>query len=399
MLKAEPKTILNFLSTHFDALKEIYELHKENELIQREALAAVLHEHKADISNQLTEYKILKKVGEDFQLREVYLNLFEFILNEFRLLLPETIAKYEQSIGALFKKIREGINKDSQILGQRIADLHNEIKELNEAVEKNTIRLLAETRELKANVEKIDYREKVRKASFWIDFYIKPLNNILDINHSDSITNKLFDISEYVNVKRLNFEDERLRMQFEKLYQFLVQVNDEMLRQNKLLTNELLPLIERIRTENLILTGFIEFLKVPYKTPVPKVFKSERNYAYSNDMYLNAKEYLEQFAEESVIIIDEPNLGNSEKWVFNKEYYKQKLVQNLPMNNFFEWAGLTLKSEYKAIETEKFFAVTSLLFDDGFMLEVDEESDKQLIKTTNMVLRVPVIKLNKYGIS
>jgi hypothetical protein len=399
MLKAEPKTILNFLSAHFDALKEIYELHKESELIKHEALAAVLHEHKADISNQLTEYKILKKVGDDFQLRDVYLNLFEFILNEFRLLLPETIAKYEQSIGVLFKKIREGINKDNQILGQRIADLYNEIKELNEAVEKNTIRLLAETRELKSNVEKIDYQEKVRKASFWIDFYIKPLNNILDINHSDSITNKLFDISEYVNIKRLNFHDERLRMQFEKLYQLLVQVNDEMLRQNKLLTNELLPLIERIRTENLILTGFIEFLKVPYKSPVPKVFKSERYYVYSNDMYLNAKEYLEQFAIESVIIMDEPNLVESEKWVFNKEYYQQKLVQNLPMNNFFEWVGLTLKSEYKTIDTDKFFAVAGLLFDEGIILEIDEDKDKQLIKTTNMILRVPVIKLNKYGIS
>lgn len=399
MLKAEPKTILNFLSAHFDALKEIYELHKESEIITREGLAAVLLEHKADIAAQLTEYKILKKVGDDFQLREVYLNLFEFILNEFRLLLPETIAKYEHSIGVLFKKIREGINKDPQILGQRITDLYNEIKELNEAVEKNTIRLLAETRELKANVEKVDYKEKVRKASFWIDFYIKPLNNILDINHADSITNKLFDISEYANIKRLNFFDERLRAQFEKLYQYLVQVNDEMLRQNKLLTNELLPLIERIRTENLILTGFIEFLKTPYKAKVPKVFKGERYYPYSNDMYLNAKEYLEQFAVDETILVDDLQDLVQEKWVFNKDFYKQKLMQNLPMDNFFEWAGLTLKSDYKNIETDKFFALTSLLFEEGIALEVDENNDKQLIKTSTMVLRVPKIKLQKYGIS
>jgi hypothetical protein len=69
------------------------------------------------------------------------------------------------------------------------------------------------------------------------------------------------------------------------------------------------------------------------------------------------------------------------------------------MNNFFEWVGLTLKSEYKTIDTDKFFAVAGLLFDEGIILEIDEDKDKQLIKTTNMILRVPVIKLNKYGIS
>lgn len=399
MLKVEPKSILNFLASHYDVLKSIFDAQKESELITKEALHTILTDYKSDINQQLIDYKILKKVGDDYQFRDVYLNLFQFVLNEFRLLLPETIAKYEQSIGSLFKKIREGINKDSQILGQRIADLYNEVKELNEAIEKNTIRLLAETRELKSNVEKIDYKEKVRKASFWIDFYIKPLNNILDINHKDSITNKLFDISDFVNVKRLNFYDEKLRLQFEKLYQYLVQVNDEMLRQNKLLANELLPLIERIRTENLILSGFIEFLKNPYKSAVPKVFKSERNYAYANNMYLNAKEYLEQYTTESIMLLEEPEELSFEKWVFNKDYYKTKLTKSLPLNNFFEWAGLTLKAEYKTIETDKFFALTSLLFDDNIVLDVNTDEDKQLIKTTNLVLRVPVIKLNKNGIS
>ncbi|MFY8190006.1 MAG: hypothetical protein ACOVK9_03500, partial [Bacteroidia bacterium] len=168
----------------------------------------------------------------------------------------------------LFRKIREGISKDKLILGQRINDLYNEIKEFGEAVEKNTIRLLNETRELKSNVEKLDYQEKVRKASFWIDYYITPLNNILDINHPDSITNRLFDISNYVNVRRLNFEDELIRLQFEKTYNFLVQTNDDLLKQSKLLSNELLPLIERIRTESIILTGWIEFLKAPQKAPL-----------------------------------------------------------------------------------------------------------------------------------
>jgi hypothetical protein len=399
MLKAEPKTILNFLANYFDSLKDLFDIQAADGVIQRERLAQVLAERNDNIEATLLEYKILRKIGEDFEFRDTYFKLFEFILNEFRPLLPETIQKYEQSIGKLFQKIREGVKGDTPILRSRIDDLHNEIKEFSEAVEKNTIRLLAETRELKSNVDKLDYKEKVRKASFWIDYYIIPLNNILDINHVDSITNKLFDISQYTNVRRLNFNDESIRIQFEKLYTFLVMTNDNLLRQSKLLTNELLPLIERIRTESIILTGWIEFLKQPYKSPVPKIFKPERNYPYSNDMYLNAKEYLEQFITEENILVEDP-IANSDKWVFNKELYRSKMLEQLPIDSFFDWCGLTLRSEYKNIETDKFFALTGLLFEDDIMLELDEtEKDRKLIKTSQMTLRVPKIKILKYGIS
>lgn len=399
MLKAEPKTILNFLANYFDSLKDLFDIQAADGVIQRERLAQVLSERNENIEATLLEYKILRKIGEDFEFRDTYFKLFEFILNEFRPLLPETIQKYEQSIGKLFQKIREGVKGDTLILRSRIDDLYNEIKEFSEAVEKNTIRLLAETRELKSNVDKLDYKEKVRKASFWIDYYIIPLNNILDINHVDSITNKLFDISQYTNVRRLNFNDESIRIQFEKLYTFLVMTNDNLLRQSKLLTNELLPLIERIRTESIILTGWIEFLKQPYKSPVPKIFKPERNYPYSNDMYLNAKEYLEQFITEENILVEDP-IANSDKWVFNKELYRSKMLEQLPIDSFFDWCGLTLRSEYKNIETDKFFALTGLLFEDDIMLELDEtEKDRKLIKTSQMTLRVPKIKILKYGIS
>lgn len=398
MAKAEPKTILNFLASYFDSLKDLFDVQTADGIIRKERLSDILLERNTDISSQLIEYKILRKLGDDFEFRDTYYKLFEFILNEFRPLLPETIQKYEQSISLLFRKIREGISKDKLILGQRIGDLYNEIKEFSEAVEKNTIRLLNETRELKSNVEKLDYQEKVRKASFWIDYYITPLNNILDINHVDSITNKLFDISNYVNVRRLNFDDELIRLQFEKTYNFLVQTNDDLLRQSKLLTNELLPLIERIRTESIILTGWIEFLKISNKAPLPRVFKVERTYPYSNDMYMNAKEYLEQFAIDETIFVEDPMML-SDKWVFNKDLYKMRLMDQLPLDSFFEWCGLTLKNDYKEIETDKFFALTALLFEEGINIEIENESDRQLIKTSQMTLRVPKLKIVRYGIS
>ncbi len=398
MIKAEPKTILNFLANYYDSLKDIFDLQKEFGHIRKERLQAIFDDRNEHILQQLIDYKIIRKLGDDYEFRDTYFKLFEFILNEFRPLLPETIQKYERSIGTLFKKIRDGIHGDKLILGQRINDLHGEVKEFSEAVEKNTIRLLAETRELKSNVDKLDYKEKVRKASFWIDYYITPLNNILDINHSESITNKLFDISNYVNIRRLNFDDEMLRLQFEKMYVFLVQTNDDLLKQAKLLTNELLPLIERIRTESIILTGWIEFLKAPYRAPLPKIFKVERQYPYSNDMYLNAKEYVQQFGKDETIILEDPK-ASSDKWVFNKDLYKEKMLQQLPLESFFDWCGLTLKSEYENIETDKLFALTALLFEDGISIEVDTNKERSLIKTSQMVLRVPKIKINRYGIS
>ena len=397
-MKAEPKTILYFLSNYFDTIKELFEIQSKDGFIKRERLQQLLREHDNAIEPQLHEYKILKKVGEDFEIRGVYFNFFEFVFNEFRPLLPETIEKYAHSISELFKKIREGISKDRNILMQRLNDLYSEIKDFSESVEKNTLRLLVETRELKSNVDKIDYQEKVRKASFWIDYYILPLNQILDVNHTQSITTRLFDISNYVNVRRLNFDDEMVRQQFEKVYNFLVQTNDDLLRQSRILTNELLPLIERIRTENMILTGWIEFLKKPHKAKVPKVFRLMRNYPYSNDMYYNAKEYMEQFAGEEVVIIDEQAI-QANMWLFNKERYREQMMSKLPMENFFDWCNTTLKSEYKTVETDKFFSLTTLLFEDGIMLEFDSEAEKKVVRTTQMTLRVPPIKVLRYGIS
>ncbi|MFN7312740.1 MAG: hypothetical protein ACK5UI_04585 [Bacteroidota bacterium] len=398
-MRVEPKTIVNFLSNYFDIIKELFDVQSKEGLVKKEVLNRILAEHDVEILNKLIEYKFFKKIADDYEIRPVYFKFLEFILSEFKPLLPETIEKYEHSITALFKKIKEGIGKDRNILIQRINDLFNEVREFTEAVEKNTLRLIAETKELKSNVDKIDYREKVRKASFWIDYYITPLNTILDVSHSGSITNRMLDISAYVNVRRLNYDDEMARQQFEKLYMFLVQANDDMLRQSKILTNELLPLIERIRSESMILTGWIEFLKNPDKSKVPFIPKSTRSYPYNNAMYFNALEYVQEYMLQDDVYLDDPELRAADKWIFNKEYFRDKLVQELPMPNFFEWAGKTLRGEYQEIETEKFFSLTTLLFEDDIELEFDEKSDRMVIRTTEMNLRVPKIKVKRNGLS
>jgi hypothetical protein len=114
-------------------------------------------------------------------------------------------------------------------------------------------------------------------------------------------------------------------------------------------------------------------------------------------MYFNAKEYMEQFGnEESIVLNDDVLPGNM--WLFNKERYTKEMMKALPISNYFEWVGKHLRNEYKVVETDKFFALTGLLFEDGLNLDVDPKSDKQVIKTTQMNLRVPKIKITKDGL-
>ncbi|MES2140101.1 MAG: hypothetical protein V4511_10375 [Bacteroidota bacterium] len=397
-MKAEPRTILRFLLEYFDIINELYETQSKGGVIPYETLNLITSKHNTDIKSQLIDYKILSSVNDNYEIRTVYYNLIEFILSEFKPLLPETIEKYHVSISELFRKIKENINGDKVILNQRLTELANEIRTFYEMVEKNTISLLNETRELKANVKKIDYREKIVRASRWIDEYIIPLNKILDINHSASIANKLYDISEYSNKYRLNCDDESTRVLFEKLYFQLIQVNDNLLRQSKILTTELLPLIERIRTESIILTGWITFLKNPYKQKVPQMFESKRTNIYSNNTFFNASEIFEQFKNETDIYFED-EINNEEKWIFDKEFFTNKLKSNLPVNDFFKWCNKTLKEEYKKVEIEKFFALTTLAFDEDIERDFGKTPEFDKIKINDLTLTVPKITINKHGIS
>lgn len=393
-MRAEPKTIVNFLANHFDFLKDLFDAQRQEGLIRKEDYNRLSLTHNSDILQQLFEYKIVRKVNDDFEFHSVYWSLLEFILNEFKPLLPETIQKYHHSITTLYRKIREWANGDKVVLSHSINDLSGEIKQFYETVEKNTLALLKETRELKSNLDRIDYREKVLRASRWIDDYILPLNQILDVNLNDSITNQLYDLSQYANRKRLGTSDESIRVLYEKLYNQLTQTNDNLLTQSKILTNELLPLIERLRTESLILSGFIEFLKNPYKVKTPKMVKSLRATLYASGMYLNATEYVEQFLNQEDFYLD-LNAEPTDKWIFNKAEYKDKLTSNLPVENFFGWCEKTLLLDYQEVDPRKFFSLSILLFDNDVKVEFPSKGETESIKMNQLKLKVPKLKITQ----
>jgi hypothetical protein len=392
MIKAEPRTILSFLHANFDVVKDLFSYQIADGLITKEVYDMLIQKHGHTMNIRLREYRVIRSLGSDYEMRDVYFKLMEFLLFEFKPLLPETIEKYKTSISELFLKIRKYENQDRDILQERIKNLSHQVREFVDLVERNTFRLLAETRELKSNLDRIEYREKVQKASFWIEYYILPLNRILDVKHSESVTSTVLDVSEYANRRRLDFQDETIRMEFEKLYAQLIQTNTDLLRQSKVLVNELLPLLERIRTESLILTGWIEFLRNPYKMDTPPLLKGSRTMVYAKDMLYKVREFFEQFSVNDYVTLED-GVVDFDKWIFDRELFKGNLTKSLPVNDFFSWCYKELQKDFQDIDTDKFFALCGLLFDGDLQIEFPKKAERVTLTTTTSKISLPKIKV------
>jgi hypothetical protein len=392
MIKAEPRTILSFLHANFDVVKDLFSYQIADGLITKEVYDMLIQKHGHTMNIRLREYRVIRSLGSDYEMRDVYFKLMEFLMFEFKPLLPETIEKYKGSISELFLKIRKYENQDRDILQERIKNLSHQVREFVDLVERNTFRLLAETRELKSNIDRIEYREKVQKASFWIEYYILPLNRILDVKHSESVTSTVLDVSEYANRRRLDFQDETIRMEFEKLYSQLIQTNTDLLRQSKVLVNELLPLLERIRTESLILTGWIEFLRNPYKMDTPPLLKGTRTMVYAKDMLYKVREFFEQFSVNDYVTLED-GVVDFDKWIFDRDLFKGNLTKSLPVNDFFSWCYEELQKDFQDIETDKFFALCGLLFDGDLQIEFPKKAERVTLTTTTSNISLPKIKV------
>lgn len=397
MIKSEPKSILQFVANHFELLRELFETQVDNEVISDSRLESILTNYGLDISSTLNEYKILLEHNDNYIINEPYFNLFEFVLQQFRPLLPEEIDKFGMSIRKLFVSIKQGLKVDDDILISRIESISKEINAFTYAVINNTTSLLSKSRELKANSQGVEYQDKVKQARFWIENYIVPLNTILDVTHPQSIFNELIELSKFANERRFDNSNETIRRLFEQLYNLLKRVTKDLNEQSKILISELLPLIERIKTENEYLKGFHFYLTDGkcYKSILPPgLFNSSRDNFYSPFIYQNTREYFEQYEnEEDVVIVEEDS--NVNQWIFERSKYLDKLDNNLPVINFFEWCKQALDEEKKDFEFDDYFMVTSLLFEEDYKFTMNVESSTVSIKMKNGELLVPNLIVSK----
>ncbi len=386
----DPKKTLRFLEEYFDEIKSIYKLNKQNGLILIEELETIFDNSNVLVDN-LIEYEIIEqRIDDTFILNETYASFISFLLDDFSLDMPEQIEKYHKSLDSLHNKLKSSTDKNEII--KTIEALNNEIAKFENQLQKNISKLIKETKYIKANNQKLDYPKKLQKASQLTRSYVKPLNIILQ-NHSGSILHIIDNIIDESSQQRFTNKDENLKKIYSKLYNSYYQIKKEILNENRLLINEVIPLLDRIKSGSDILTGCINFLNDNSSYAVPILLDRQRDITYSINAEYEAQNIWEGYLEidEDIIINQTQILENV--WIFNKQKYKDKLLQSLPLENFYTWIYSELENELSSVESKNFFDLSKLIFENDIELEYTNE--RNTIKLFDKTVDVPSIKIRR----
>ncbi|MCO6480318.1 MAG: hypothetical protein J5I94_27000, partial [Phaeodactylibacter sp.] len=375
ILKADPNKVLRFIVENFELVRSLYLAQLEGNVISREQFNA-LTKHTGDISiNRLFEYKLLTEQYDDIRLNEPVRAFLAFLISEFKPLLPSELEKYRTSFSELFTAVQEIPEEGEQpILLEQLEALYDEVQRFLENVENNTGQLLRETQHLKANKDKMEYGERIRRARHLIEYYIAPLNSILDLQHSESIASLLGQISAYANRERLVHGYQLARDRFGQLHELLRGGNERILRQSRILSRELLPLIERLQTESEILSGWLFFLERPFRHDVPSfTTRSYRNF-FGSSMGANVALFMEQFVQRAeAVILQEEEIAAVDRHevLFDRQLYVESLREQLPVGDFFGWCRERLYQNEQLPSTERFLKICSIVFEDSEQYEAE----------------------------
>ena len=384
----DPKRILRFLEEYFDEIKTIYKLNKQNGLILTEEIETVFNNSNILVDN-LIEYEIIEqRIDDTFILNETYGSFISFLLDDFSLDMPEQIEKYHKSLDSLYRKLKSATTKNEII--QTIEALNNEIGKFENQLQKNISKLIKETKYIKANNQKLDYPKKLQKASELTITYVKPLNIILQ-NHSESILYIIDNIIDESSQQRFNNKDENLKKIYTKLYNSYDKTKSEILNKNRLLSSEVIPLLDRIKLGSDILTGCINFLNDNNSYTVPTLLDKQRDITYSTNAEYEAQNIWEGYTDidEDIIINETKSL--EDVWIFNKQKYKNRLLKSLPIENFYIWIYEELENELNIVESKNFFDLSKLIFDND--INIVYKNKRIEINLSDKVIDVPTIEI------
>jgi len=384
----DPKRILRFLEEYFDEIKTIYKLNKQNGLILIEEIETVFNNSNILVDN-LIEYEIIEqRIDDTFILNETYGSFISFLLDDFSLDMPEQIEKYHKSLDSLYRKLKSATTKNEII--QTIEALNNEIGKFENQLQKNISKLIKETKYIKANNQKLDYPKKLQKASELTITYVKPLNIILQ-SHSESILYIIDNIIDESSQQRFNNKDENLKKIYTKLYNSYDKTKSEILNKNRLLSSEVIPLLDRIKSGSDILTGCINFLNDNNSYTVPMLLDKQRDITYSTNAEYEAQNIWEGYTDIDEDIIINETKPLEDVWIFNKQKYKNRLLKSLPIENFYIWIYEELENELNIVESKNFFDLSKLIFDND--INVEYKNKRIEINLSDKVIDVPTIEI------
>jgi hypothetical protein len=396
ILKAAPDKALRFLEDNFALLRSLYRWQLEHNFISQEQFNRLTREKADVVVKRLLDYKLLLPQADGFRLNEPVRAFLAFLLNEFKPLLPEELAKYRLAFEALYTRIQENRDGDVLILAERLDALYQELRQFLGNVESNTSQLLKNSQYLKANKGEIPYSDRVRRARHLIEHYIEPLNRILDVQQPASIANLLTQISAYINVQRFEHPHSGIRQRLERLHELLREAEARIVRQSHIVTRELLPLIERLQTESEILSGWLHFLERPFLHRLPEMPARRLFSLTGQNIGVGLELFLQQFERRPAdIVLQETETAalDEEQIYFNRRRYHNALMEALPIDNYFRWCYRSMQEHEAMPSKERFLKIASLLFEEAEQLEISFSEQRIQLVVGGKSFDLPVIRV------
>ncbi len=401
MIKLSGKHILRFLQTHYDFVQEVFNKSKPDFIIEDGSLEHLIEEH--NVSNEpklsitkLIDVKFCRQLPiKDYKINRSYADFLQFLFDDFTLDLPETLKSRYQTIFNLFTELKTETDVNKTII--LIQNIISVIDVFLNDIHRQTQRLLSDTESLKVNAnEYSDLTKRLEKAIFWIDEYIEPLNKILEKGHPESFYAAIVNIQNYASEKRFIETSYRIRTEYKKLYSSSVYARAELDQNLQKLTRELKPLLDRIKSDSIILSGFYHFVENVdspdnYHVPLPSLVRKSRVSPIFNEFHSKAQFFVDQFCYKTADVYYEEDSEEIE-WLPDSEYFKEQLLKEKDISDFYQWSYDILGNHTNEITLSKFFVVTNLLLEEDLVVEYLSEERKQ-IELTDATVLIPKVKV------
>ena len=400
-LNLSGKDILRFLSNHYEFVHSAFDIGKPDFVIEQERFDTLVDEYnvnsKTKISHSdLFDLKFCRKLPTgEYKISGVYTAFLEFIFDDFVLDLPETIKNRYLTITSNFTNLKTTTDEQKIIL--YITEIIKETEDFLNDIQRQTYRLLRDTESLKNNAETYtDLTIRLQKANYWIDEYISPLNAVVNREHPDSLYSEISNIQNYASEKRFVADTYKLQRWFEKLYGSAVNTKSELDQTIGKLTRELMPLLERIKTNSLILSGFYHFVEnidtpEDYIIPLPNFLKRERSKVLSKNFDADANFFIDQFNYKPPQISYIETIEEQE-WLPDTNHFKELLLKENGSDNFYQWCYDILQDYTNEITLSKFFNVSNMVLEEDLGIEYNNDSRLE-IQLSDAILKMPKIKI------
>lgn len=401
-LNLSGKDILRFLLTHYEFVQLAFNSSKPDFIVDADKFQNLINEYNTSSESKI----ILSKISMDlkfcrqlptgeYKLNGNYTTFLEFIFDDFVLNLPDTLKNRYQAIFNHFTNLQIETNENKIILF--VQEIIKVIEKFLNDIQGQTFRLLRDTESLKVNAEnRFDFTIRIQKASYWIDEYIIPLNAILNKDHPNSIVNAIIQVQRYSSEKKFLTETYELKKEFEKLYACAVNAKYELDQTLSKLTRELLPLLERVKSDSIILRGFYEFVEnidqpENYIVTLPNLLRKLKGTVISKVFSNEAEIYIDRFNYQTPEILYEEESEEFE-WLPDASHFKEQLRKEKVITNFYQWCYDALKKYTDSITLSKFFTVSNLILEEDLIIEYEDTTRFELC-LKDATLNIPKVKV------